>query len=1016
MTDGKSYGIIATSCLKKTGVKVWIFLMLLLTSHICGKSQTTTHPTIQKGHRLLTTQDGLPGIEVTCLLQDRKGYIWIGTKSGLARYDGNEIKTWGFKEGLINSVGDIKELKNGALLIMTYQGFQILTNEHLSQVYGTDTFDYVMNQCWAGTDGNYYFQCRPPSFDTNAWQQNLEYIACFDPVHCKTWYTDTVHASRRPANLGHGDVLSIFKNAGHATYQIIHNGRAGKTYSFFFSPLYSMLKDVPEKYLLDEEGNIYTIQLRTDSLQCTPTGRKANIDLHSSFQFALDEGNILYQTSDKRLVKQSPDGHEELVGTANSPWEAMQDREGNLWLATEDGLYQYFHLNFTDYQFNFSNNKNDNIWEIGQADDSSFYLGSQNVGLWRYDAVSGSCKLINLAPSSPHIDNSAWTYHPVCQDHVLYMSGCGQIAAINGSGVKLIRDHDYHMYLYPDQLTGNLIFAGSRVVSYTPGKQRQIIIAPKQLGAGNSYVRAVTRDKFGRLWFVSDQRIGYIDAEKKVRLFNTASLGFTTTVLQDAKGNLWFSGTSGLWWYNYQTLIHVTGPNLPSTITALHEYNNKYLLMSSPKGLAALSINAFYQNPGAAQSIFHYGFQQGYTGLSATQNGFWQDFEGYIWLPAGNEVVRFQPDDLVRATQPVFSPVLSQFETSNDKTRWISLQLPNADTQLNYPARQLRFTFKTITFSYMGQVQYQYRLKGYAAQWSAQSFNNEAVYTNLPPGKYQFEVRATIDGIHWTASTTSPYILLKPRWFERLIFRILSSIAALIVVISSAIYWQKTKDQKRRKLQDEKQQMQSLRLQALRNKSVPHFGGNAYANIKSLIGQGRTSDAGEYLALLSRLNGAMMQNAEQSSKSLRDELEFTEHYLKLEQLRFKDKLTYEVRVENEVDLSSQLPPMILHTWAENAVKHGLMSKRGYGKITIRAIAVNGGIEVSVTDDGIGRDEAMGLSYSTDIGLRNLDDQVHIYNQYNKQLICLMVRDNHDPDGKPAGTTFSAFVPENFYFL
>lgn len=100
-----------------------------------------------------------------------------------------------------------------------------------------------------------------------------------------------------------------------------------------------------------------------------------------------------------------------------------------------------------------------------------------------------------------------------------------------------------------------------------------------------------------------------------------------------------------------------------------------------------------------------------------------------------------------------------------------------------------------------------------------------------------------------------------------------------------------------------------------------------------------------------------MLDAEKTSRSLKEELEFVSLYLHLEKLRFGEKLDYCIDVDENVDQTIQLPIMAIHTYAENAIKHGIMSAKGNGRVVIKVCNENKGVKIEVTDDGIGREAA-----------------------------------------------------------
>ena len=112
--------------------------------------------------------------------------------------------------------------------------------------------------------------------------------------------------------------------------------------------------------------------------------------------------------------------------------------------------------------------------------------------------------------------------------------------------------------------------------------------------------------------------------------------------------------------------------------------------------------------------------------------------------------------------------------------------------------------------------------------------------------------------------------------------------------------------------------------------------------------------------------------------------------------------------------------MLLHTYCQNAVKHGIASKAGVGtvEVTVSRQQRDGadGVLVSVRDDGIGRAEAARSGKrSTGQGLTILRQQIDLYNQANAHPIVQQVTDLTDGQGRPAGTCFETWVPADYKY-
>ncbi|PYS47532.1 MAG: hypothetical protein DMF68_15790 [Acidobacteria bacterium] len=124
--------------------------------------------------------------------------------------------------------------------------------------------------------------------------------------------------------------------------------------------------------------------------------------------------------------------------------------------------------------------------------------------------------------------------------------------------------------------------------------------------------------------------------------------------------------------------------------------------------------------------------------------------------------------------------------------------------------------------------------------------------------------------------------------------------------------------------------------------------------------------------MLTRLSDLLRKSLENNGEhevALRDELEFLESYLEIEQTRFQDRLTVHIRVDPAA-LDARVPNLILQPLVENAIRHGIAPRASCGTVEIRAERQNGMIELQVSDDGMGVGGASVESLMKGIGLSN----------------------------------------------
>jgi two-component sensor histidine kinase len=202
----------------------------------------------------------------------------------------------------------------------------------------------------------------------------------------------------------------------------------------------------------------------------------------------------------------------------------------------------------------------------------------------------------------------------------------------------------------------------------------------------------------------------------------------------------------------------------------------------------------------------------------------------------------------------------------------------------------------------------------------------------------------------------------------------------------------------------------TLQLQGIKSQLDPHFTFNTLNSIASLIYLEDRQLAYDYMNKFTHLLRGLINDAERIYRSLGEELEFVTTYLELEKLRFGDRFTYEIVMGENVSMSEQVPKLVLHTFAENAIKHGIMGRNEGGNLKIRAERDNDYLVLSVEDNGVGRERTEGQSTSTGKGLKLTDEFYDILNQLNRKPIRHLIIDLHNDNGEPTGTRVEVWVP------
>jgi LytS/YehU family sensor histidine kinase len=187
----------------------------------------------------------------------------------------------------------------------------------------------------------------------------------------------------------------------------------------------------------------------------------------------------------------------------------------------------------------------------------------------------------------------------------------------------------------------------------------------------------------------------------------------------------------------------------------------------------------------------------------------------------------------------------------------------------------------------------------------------------------------------------------------------------LISVAHAVIFYRRSQLRERRSLELEAG-LARARLDALRVQLQPHLLFNTLNTIAGLVHE-QPDKADAMLTALSELLRMTLESSNEQELLLQREMDFVERYLTLLHARFEERLQFSLSAEAE-SRAALVPSMLLQPLVENAVEHGLQSKPGGGKVTVRAWREENLLRITVSDDGVGLRE--GESTRDGIGLGN----------------------------------------------
>jgi len=993
-----------------------IFLLVSLSPFLLFSLSPSLLFSQEFSYKQYTAQDGLVQSQVWPLFQDSKGYIWAGTKGGVSRFDGVSFLNFSHNDGLPgNFVHRITEDCQGVVWFLTMDGLAKFDGEdltgystdHFRNSYGFVTFAetepgaiLIIHTSLNGkmrftefSQGQYTDIPSPFPASITDDAKRQAYFALYDQVSSSFLY---VSKSCGLLRIKENAVDTLFKNI--KKYQDLKIGRDQKLYLVANDTVYKFENDLvtgmiyvkpgpgdfsPVNFNIDKSGHIYHIN-------------------HNNQLVISEEGKSIIEKFDFPLITS-----------------ILIDNENNVWLGTESGLYRMISKAFVNFIPGKCGIK-ELIWSISEDQTGMIWFASYTEGLQYYDGEQ-------FTTVQSYITNEKGAIFHFHMGSIIDHEGNLLFPMNNVGGIKY--DGQRFKPLFPEKVTLATFFIfedpenfdlliGTTLGLYKISPDQEVEVLDIKPGNGKSkIVVSIIKDKLNRYWLGGFNGISILEGNKIFHL-PTDELAFErggNCMITDNRENIWIGNADGLFLYDFQSFESVGHKELNSTITSLAMIGDSALLVGSLAGLAILDLDKYYTDKQVSMKIL--GKDEGFHGIEAGQNAIFRDSRGHYWIACNDRVVRFDPGKLQRNLHPP-ATFITGVSLLNERMEWVKAVKEQKEEvyRFSHDEKNIRFEFTGISTTAPEKVAFSYFLEGYDQGWSEPGGNRFAVYTNLPPGSYRLWLKSCNgDGI-WSEEAASTGFRIIPAIYQRRIFWIIClSIAAAFFVYLGIIISNRRKKQQQLRWENEKR-MAQLQLLTLKNLIDPHFTYNAINSIASVVLKEDKDKAYRFFVKFSNLIRGIMRSSDQLSRSFEEEISLVKDYLEIEKFRYKEKFEYFIDISPDVDMKGLIPKMTIQTFAENALKHGLLHLERKGILLIKLSTERGYTRIVVEDNGIGREKALQLATnSTGKGLRILRGYFDYFNTYNKDKIDFHILDLFNEDGGAAGTRITVDIPDGYNF-
>lgn len=793
----------------------------------------------------LTIEDGLSQNTIHALLQDHRGYLWIGTANGLNRYDGytftrfkndpNDPNSLSF-----NSVISLYEDTGGYLWIGTWGGglnrYDPTTGKFtrylpdsknpasLSNSVVTSIVQDKKGRLWVGTLGglelmdtatgsftHYHARATDPASlssdaisvivpanDGTLWVGTGAYgslgsgLNRFDPVTGKA-----EHILSSSVCLSSPNVSSIAVDPkGSLWIGYGGSGVAGGGLDYFNPISHGCLhydKDTTfgqfpnnniTRLLFDHDGYLWITIWGGGLLRMDPT-------MQGEFS----------------ILRHDTDDPESL--SSDSVSTLLQDRSGVLWVGTYDaGINK---LNLENLQFHtFKNNPgkpsslvSNQVSAFAETRDGNVWIGTSEAGLDRFDPSTGQFTHYNYIPSNPD--------------------------SLSSNRI---------MSLYTD--TDGTLWIGTinnGLDHYDPSTDKFKHFQHNSADSTSlidDEVTNITRDNSGSLWVATMAGLSRLDPASTGFVNYTGLSGAPVSLMPDG-GDMWI----GTWGGGISRLSLALPGVLPPDkkrlvlfLTLLHDATN-------PNSLSDNSVWSIHRT---SDGMFWFGTSDGLdrydpktgtfkvydekNGLhNASIRGILESPDGYLWITTADGLARFDPKTetfrtydksdglqgnefntnamfISPTTGEIYVGGTNGFTIFNPQTITSNTTPPsvvitdfslfnepyafdsqgNTPIHLKYNQNYISIDFTALDFHAPAMNIYMYRLEGFDHDWVQAGTRHDANYTNLPPGDYTFQVKAANSDGTWSTTESSLHIQIIPPFWKRWQFQ-----GGLIIVMISFV-------------------------------------------------------------------------------------------------------------------------------------------------------------------------------------------------------------------------------------
>ncbi len=677
-----------------------------------------------------SVSEGLPQSEVNAIYQDSLGFLWTGTSGGgVARFNGSEFEVFNENDSLDgNIITSIAEGFDNTLYFASTWG--AISKFHKGKITSLNKeekgFKFVYfnkgNKTLYASKGNklYYYK------DNQWFKIKIE----TDQV-----ILDIKGGRSQIYILTDNEIIELNSESNNCSP--FHYSKE-KISSFAITPQNNICFSIKNKLFSLNQQNDVSLLLETGLSENTVI---TNIvfDKEKSLWFTTRTQGV-FNHSEYELIQISKENG--LITNVIST--LFCDNQNNIWIGTTgEGLLQYTSSPFTNYS-NIQGLNSGNLFSICKDSKDRLWVGSSEKGCFVYDGKN----VVNYTIKNGLPSNKIRSIVEDSKQNIWLGTSKGLVKFKNNI-FTLITDKDglvdnfVNSLLYDSQnrlwictTKGISILKNGKFTNYT-----------SKNGLPKGIVYSIFEDHNGIIWLGTNDGLikHYKGNFRKYGVSDGLCNSYVGSITEDNNGTIWVGTDRCISKLEGETFVPYTDKDgLNSTIIYLMTKDNEgNIWVGTNKGLDKITLD---KNSEIAKVKF-YGKAEGFYGVECNSRGSYKDKIGNLYFATIKGLFMFSPSKDKNKSYgfPLYINDIELFLSPLDTTyKKGNLNAFNLSNNIILPADKnyLNFKFIGLNLSSKNNVYYTYKLDGFDSLWVKKNKTNYATYSNIPPGKFTFKVKA----------------------------------------------------------------------------------------------------------------------------------------------------------------------------------------------------------------------------------------------------------------------------------